>query len=275
MKKLFIVLFLFMYTNYMGFSQTKIDTVYIKYAGATKSTTKDSASYYRVRTVSNGILKAEDYSMKDNVLKCSGNYKSFEPSVKEGAFVFYSSLIGNRIEMGRSEGAYLNDEKEGVWKYYYSSGELCYTETYTKGKKNGAVQSYYKTGEIKRVEKYEDGKRIAENCYTKSGKDTVFYEMISSPSFPGGDQAFQQYIYKHLIYPRQAAREKIYGTVYVKFYVNTDGGIEDVEVIKGVHPLLDNEAIRCVGSMPRWIPGKFEGKPARIMYMTRMLFHIE
>ena len=61
--------FLFTCTVYLGVGQTPIDTVYVKTMYATTNTIKDSASYYRIRTRANGVLKAKDYNIKDSVLQ--------------------------------------------------------------------------------------------------------------------------------------------------------------------------------------------------------------
>ena len=233
-----IIFLLFICTDYMAFCQIKIDTVYIKYFDSAINTTKDSAYYYRVRTISNGILKAEDYSLEDGVIICSGYYKKFYPYIKQGSFVFYTSVIDGGIVIGRIEGDYLNDKKDSIWKYYYPSGELCFTQTYVKGIKTGLLQGYYKTGEIRRIEEYKDGDLIQRNCYTKSNKDTICNEMFIRSSFPGGEKAMVEYLQNHIIYPKQA--REIQGIVFIKFYVNTKGSIENVKVIKGkgVHLFL-------------------------------------
>lgn len=271
-----VVCFIYLVTGSAVFSQTKIDTVYIKYPGAIKHTTKDSASYYRVRTISKDTLKAEDYRIQDNTIACSGYYKTFDPYINNGFFVFYSTLIYGSFPAGRSEGNYLNDEKDGIWKYYYPSGELLYSETYIKGKQTGLLQGYYKTGEIRRRETYKDGKFITGNCYTRSGKDTVYYEMIARPTFPGGDQAMVKYIQNSVMFPKQARIDHIQGVVFVRFYINADGNVVDVEVVKGkgVHPLLDEEAVRCVKSMPKWTPGMVEGEAVKMVFITRIKFQL-
>ena len=280
MKKKFeyviVAVFLFTATAYMGFSQTKIDTVYIKYLGSTINTSKDSASFYRVRTITGNTLQATDFDIKDSSIKCSGYYKKFYPYIREGFFVFYSPVIEGNMLTGRLEGNYVNDKEEGVWKYYYDSGELCFTQTFVKGTKTGLLQGYYKTGELKRTEEYKDGSLISCKCYTKSGADTVCCERITRATFPGGEKAMIEYLRNDIKYPKQAQREKIQGIVYVKFYINPDGSIGDAEVIrgKGVHLLLDNEAIECVKRMPAWIPGTIEGHPVKMSSITRIKFQL-
>ena len=54
------------------------------------------------------------------------------------------------------------------------------------------------------------------------------------------------------------------GMVYLTFMVSKDGAVEEVEIIQGVHPLLDAEALRVVKSMPSWKPGSIDGESIRI-----------
>ncbi|WP_157447009.1 energy transducer TonB [Cytophaga aurantiaca] len=275
MKNTFIhistFLFVFTATCLVSVSQTKIDTIYIKYLSSTISTTKDSASYYRVRTSINGILKASDYDIEDGMKECSGYYKSFDPDVKNGYFIYYfnDSVIS-------SEGNYAEDKMMGTWKEYYSSGELWYTKTFVNGITNGMLKSYYKTGEVKRIEQYKKGKRIKAQCYTRSGKDTAYYEVQILPAFPGGEKAKMDYFKKNIKYPEQAKINNIEGTVYVSYSVNKDGSISDVEVVKGkgVDPLLDQAALDCVRNMPNWTPGYNDGDPVKVRLTQRIKFTI-
>ena len=82
----------------------------------------------------------------------------------------------------------------------------------------------------------------------------------TEPSFPGGTANLFKFLIDNIKYPQEALEKKIGGKVYLSFVVNTDGSIEDIKVQKGVHLLLDNEAIRVVNSMPKWNPGTQNGK---------------
>ena len=84
-------------------------------------------------------------------------------------------------------------------------------------------------------------------------------ENYSETSFPGGTNAMQQYIIHNVRYPRKAIEKEIEGKVYVTFNVQVDGSITDVKAQRGVHPLLDKEAIRVIKSMPNWIPATDDG----------------
>lgn len=87
--------------------------------------------------------------------------------------------------------------------------------------------------------------------------------IIEGPSFPGGNEALKDYLSNNTQYPLEAKKKNIRGRVVVTFVVETDGSISDVKVAKSVEASLDNEAVRLVSSMPKWIPAKEGGKPIR------------
>ena len=75
------------------------------------------------------------------------------------------------------------------------------------------------------------------------------------PSFPGGQQALLQFLNENVKYPEQALKDSIEGRVVIAFVIETDGTITNPQVVRGVNPLLDEEALRVVNLMPKWEPG--------------------
>lgn len=97
--------------------------------------------------------------------------------------------------------------------------------------------------------------------------DEIFQIVQNQPEPVGGLAAFYQYVADELNYPVAASRLNVTGVVYVRFVVEKDGRITDVQVIKGIGAGCDEEAIRVIESAPAWIPGKQRGRPVRV-YMT-------
>jgi TonB family protein len=104
--------------------------------------------------------------------------------------------------------------------------------------------------------------------------DDTFIVVEQAPEYPGGGTALLEFIRNNLRYPEAARAEKAEGRVIVRFVVNTKGKVEDAEVIKGVHPLLDAEALRVVGLLSGWLPGAQEGKPVNVWYMVPVTFSL-
>ncbi len=99
-----------------------------------------------------------------------------------------------------------------------------------------------------------------------------FFIIEESPKFVGGDTALVNYLKNTVRYPQEAQNKGIQGKVYVKFDIDKDGRVIDVAIARGVHPLLDAEALRVVKAMPRWIPGKQRGVVVRVSYMLPISF---
>ena len=104
--------------------------------------------------------------------------------------------------------------------------------------------------------------------------DMVFDVVEVMPQFPGGQIAMLKYIMENMKYPEQAMKEGIQGRVAVRFIVEKDGSISDVKPILSVHPLLNKEAVRVVRSMPKWTPGKQNGKPVRVRFNLPVMFKL-
>lgn len=105
--------------------------------------------------------------------------------------------------------------------------------------------------------------------------ERVFLRVDELPEFPdGGVKGLMRYLTRHIQYPLFAQRNRIQGRVLCQFIVNADGSIADVEVMTGVHPVLDHEAARVLRGMPRWKPGKLKGQPVRVRYTLPVEFRL-
>jgi len=109
-----------------------------------------------------------------------------------------------------------------------------------------------------------NGQSLNEEEKTKG--EEVFSIVEQMPEFPGGQEGLFQFLGSHTRYPKEAKANGITGKVYVNFTVGKEGLIRDIKVIKGVHSLLDAEAVRVVGVMPLWKPGTQKGKPVSVSY---------
>ena len=103
----------------------------------------------------------------------------------------------------------------------------------------------------------------------------IFQVVEEMPEFPGGQGALLQFLAKSIKYPVIAQENGIQGRVTCSFVVNKDGSIVDAEVIRGVDPSLDKEAIRVINTMPKWSPGKQRGKPVRVKYTVPVTFRLQ
>jgi periplasmic protein TonB len=112
------------------------------------------------------------------------------------------------------------------------------------------------------------------NVLKRPGKDNVLTISEVKPAYPGGDKAMGAFLSKNIKYPSQAKEDGIKGTVYIKFVVEKDGSVADVVVSKGVHPLLDAEALRVVKAMPKWAAGKQSGQAVATQFTLPVKFQL-
>ena len=104
---------------------------------------------------------------------------------------------------------------------------------------------------------------------------TVFEIVEENPEFPGGPEALQRFLTKNIVYPESAVDNGIQGRVMVNFVVERDGSVSGVDILKGVDPALDKEALRVVKLMPKWKPGKQQGKAVRTRFRVPVVFRLQ
>ena len=131
----------------------------------------------------------------------------------------------------------------------------------TKEQDNSGETS--KVGEVKKTVPYGPD---------KNGVYQIVEEM---PKFPGGENALMDYVAKNVVYPKEAQEKGISGRVFVGFIVEKDGSVSEVKVLRGIGGGCDEESIRVVKAMPKWKPGKQDGKPVRVSYQLPIFFKLQ
>ena len=107
-------------------------------------------------------------------------------------------------------------------------------------------------------------------------EDTKTYTIVEQmPSFPGGEQALLNYVNSHIKYPAIAQEQEIQGVVGLRFVVLEDGRIGEVQVQRSLESHCDAEAVRVIKSLPRFIPGKQQGKPVRVWFSLPVRYVIQ
>ncbi len=101
-----------------------------------------------------------------------------------------------------------------------------------------------------------------------------FYSAQEAAEFPGGNAALFKFISDNLDYPDEAKSNDVTGTVGVKFVIDKQGNVTNVEVVRSVDPYLDREAVRVIKMMPRWKPAQQRGKPVKVILMLPIRFEL-
>ena len=115
----------------------------------------------------------------------------------------------------------------------------------------------------------------ASSAVRQNTDTTIFVIVEENPRFPGGDNARLEYINQNTRYPDKAKEGGIQGRVTTQFVVEKDGSITNVEIVRGIDPELDAEALRLVRSMPKWIPAKQRGQIVRVRYTLPISFRVQ
>jgi periplasmic protein TonB len=95
------------------------------------------------------------------------------------------------------------------------------------------------------------------------------------PSFPGGETEMLKYLGKNIRYPAAAQRAGVEGLVVLSFVVSKTGEISEIQVIKNLGAGTDEEAVRVVKTMPKWTPGKQNGRTVPVRYTLPVRFTIK
>ncbi len=111
---------------------------------------------------------------------------------------------------------------------------------------------------------------------SSSKQEDTYMIVDEPPSFVGGTAQMNQYFMKNMKYPERAIKEEIQGKVYIKFVVEEDGRPTQVMVMRGITdcPECDVEAVRLIKQMPKWEPGKINGKAVKCYYTIPVTFKL-
>jgi TonB family protein len=224
-------------------TQAQTDTLYQD--ANRKPTSKDNALYTLILT------------KKDDLTQCL-KYK-------------YDTLLLSDIYYS----IYADNIKHGPCIIYYSDGKIKQNLHYKQNKLHGIIETYHENGIVKRQDTFENGMSKNGRCFTATGADTAYYPFFISASHIGGLEALYAEIAQKVIYPKEARRKEIEGRVTVQFVVNTDGKLEDIEILKGVHPLLDEEALRVTKLFNKWAPAYEDGNLVKVRYALPFNFNLK
>ena len=102
----------------------------------------------------------------------------------------------------------------------------------------------------------------------------IYSSAEQMPQFPGGEAALMKYIQSHIQYPPTAAKNHVQGRVIVQFVVWKDGSVSEVNVVRSVDNDLDREAVRVCKTLPKFTPGRQNGKAVDVWYTVPVTFKL-
>ena len=114
----------------------------------------------------------------------------------------------------------------------------------------------------------------AEELTRETTEEVILTDIDTLPEFQGGRSALIRYIHSNLKYPSVAQKQRIKGNVVCSFIINEDGSVSDVKLEKSVYIFLDDEALRVLRTMPKWKPGKKDGKSIKVKCYVPVVFEL-
>ena len=117
---------------------------------------------------------------------------------------------------------------------------------------------------------------LAQERMSRVREDGVYMYADQMPVYPKGQEGIMKYLTETVKYPAVALAKGVSGNVLVQFVVKKNGKISDFKVMRGVDPLLDEEALRAVKEIPgKWIPGREKGKKVPVAYTIPVSFRLD
>lgn len=200
--------------------------------------------------------------------------------VKNETYFINGVLTGKSVsyyENGQieSESTYLNNKVEGKSRSWYQNGQLKSECDNINGQYDGDIITYWINGKIKRKDKYKEGKFQNGVCSDSLGKEIVHFDFEVMPIYPGGDKRMMSDVYNNIQYPVKSRDKGIQGRVIVRFAVNEQGAISDLEILQGINEELNNEAVRVIKELRRFKPGYEDGEPVKVYFMCPITFQLK
>lgn len=125
------------------------------------------------------------------------------------------------------------------------------------------------------VQQEEKQQKEAKKSGSSEAEDQVFLAVEDMPEFQGeGVAYFRNYVQSEVTYPEQAAEKGFEGTSFVTFIVNKEGNVEEVEVVRSAHPVLDQAAVEAIQGSPQWEPGKQRGQNVKVKFTIPIVFKL-
>lgn len=170
-------------------------------------------------------------------------------------------------------------KKEYIIETYYITNEKLDSGTYILGDSlilNGIYKRWSKTAELIIDKKYRNGKEVSRYRPERKPDEEEVYTYVSPfASYPGGPKKLKEFIQTNVIYPEKAKKKGLQGTVYLRFIVKADGSIGSIQLMQGVNPLLDDEAIKVIRKIEKMKPGATGGRNVNVWYHMPVEFNFE
>lgn len=253
-----------------GISETSGISLHPEYS--VYSTQAETATFVLLNQSSHRIECGESYSITYEDEK--GTWRTLPTSNIFNAVAYAIQPGGHKVFKARLYPK-VHPNKAGRYRYFHqiSSGQ--------HGVQLNMMAEFRLTDnaqEVKRAVRMEIPKDmpIWRPDGTEINEEDMIYQVVEEmPEFPGGMSALMEYIKTNIRYPETSRKNGVQGRVIVRFVVTKDGSIEQARVVRNINSELDEEALRVIRSMPRWKPGKQDGKEKNVEFTVPVTFRPE
>ncbi len=227
------------------------------------------------------IMKADGEKNVEKISKKKGLFKGTVLSDVDGQPIIGAAVIIKGTTNGTItdiDGIFMLEVSEGdvlsVSYIGYHTTEISVPALDEKGKASGTVR-------LKKVEetpanKVDEIVVVGYGVKKQPVDDAPLFQVAEEmPQYPGGMPGLMQYIGRNMKYPMLAQEQGLEGRVIVQFIVERDGSTSNFNIMRGVHALLDAEAIRVLAGMEKWTPGKQKGQAVRVKYTVPVTFRLD
>jgi len=187
---------------------------------------------------------------------------------KKDTYISADAISAIIVPFVREKAMIMLDDKEVTFKQFKSLNPQEYKSLVILTKEV-ALEKFGKKGKNGVIEL--TSKPTGKNLPITDEKE----DKLILPEFPGGETALRNYIASHMRYPREALNWGIQGKVIVSFVISSTGKVGQAMIVRGVHLLLDTEAIRVVSQMPDWKPGILKGKAVNVRHTIPLEFILQ
>lgn len=237
----------------------------------------DKAMTFEPEFMANTFTKGKVEIYKESYRSILREYKREIQAEPTNAFVYFNNGILQAV-VRDNYGAHSNLSKclelnpDFMFSYYYRG-----VVSYNMQKFKDAITDFHKFS--KKFPDDEMVKVLMETINEQSNikvlegeNDEIMLVAEIMPEFEGGHKAMQKFIAENLEYPNLAMQKKIQGRVLINFVIDSKGEIKYPAVVKGIGGGCELEALRIVASMPKWKPGKQNGKNVSVKFTMPIVF---
>ena len=256
----------------VSMAQTK-DTIYRRLNVNLESVPADEAVYVAKAWPENGFWTAYVYDLKGRI-SIVGHFKDKGLKLRQGKFITFQENGERQLE-----GQYIDSRRAGPWTSFHENGMPKDSSTYVDGLRQGIAVGWHDNGQRRFLGQYDKGTMAGDwiwfhrngvpstkeeyvkgklnklECFDSTNQFTGQSCPINTePAIKGRYGGIQKYIVDSLIYPKEALKKGIQGTVGLEFTVTKEGKAERFTVLNTPDPMLSNEVIRLISSVPGWYP---------------------